>query len=153
MKKVKLLKSKYIRGGFTLIEAVITLSIVCSLILVTSFEVKNFQAKFAEQQTMQQFKNTFKSTLNKSFLSKRDYYVVISKNSSSILFKSSDDKTYLKRIKLPKTLKYSKTESIIQIRKTSFVRPQTIKFHSSLTNQDYIYVIQMNWGEIIEKKA
>lgn len=148
---VKLLKSR--RSGFTLVESVIVLTIFCILILATNLGVKDYQSKIAERQSMQQFKNLFKNTLNEAFLSGKDYNIVISSNSNSVVFKSNENNVFFARLKFPNTIKYFKNESTIQVRRAGLIRPQTIKFYSNLTNHNYIYVIQMNWGEIIEKNT
>ncbi|MFC6323032.1 type II secretion system protein [Companilactobacillus baiquanensis] len=148
---VKLLKSR--RFGFTLAESVIVLAIFCILILATNLGVKDYQSKIAERQSMQQFKNLFKNTLNEAFLSGKDYNIVISSDSNSVVFKSNENNVFFARLKFPNTIKYFKNESTIQVRRTGLIRPQTIKFYSNLTNHNYIYVIQMNWGEIIEKNT
>lgn len=141
------------RLGFTLIESVVVLVIFCSVIFATSVSVKDYQVKIEEKQSMQQFKNVFRNTLNKAFLTGKDYNIVISKKSNSAIFKSNSNDDFLVRIKFPKTISYFKAESTIQIRRNGLIRPQTIKFYSTMTKQNYIYVIQMNWGEIIEKKT
>ncbi|MFD1417878.1 type II secretion system protein [Companilactobacillus keshanensis] len=149
MKKDKLLRIH--RFGFTLVESVIALAIFCSIVFATSLGVRNYQARVDEKQSMQQFKNVFKNTLNEAFLTQRYYNITISKSSHSALFKTNDDDSYKVRVKFPDTVNFLQSKSTIQIRRNGLIKPQTIKFHSDLTNINYVYVVQMNWGEIIDK--
>ncbi|WP_125715004.1 type II secretion system protein [Companilactobacillus kedongensis] len=139
------------RLGFTLVESVIALAIFCSIIFATSLGVKNYQARVDEKQSMQQFKNVFKNTLDEAFLTKRDYNVALKKEEHSALFKSNDTDSYKVLVKFPDTVNYIQSNSTIQIRRNGLIKPQTIRFHSDLTNINYVYVVQMNWGEIIDK--
>lgn len=139
------------RFGFTLVESVIALAIFCSIIFATSLGVKNYQARVDEKQSMQQFKNVFKNTLDEAFLTKRDYNVALKKEEHSALFKSNDTDSYKVLVKFPDTVNYIQSNSTIQIRRNGLIKPQTIRFHSDLTNINYVYVVQMNWGEIIDK--
>lgn len=150
------------RRAFTLLETVIALSISCSIFVISLYNLKEYQQRVEEQQTLEWFKNTFKSMLNYCYLNKRAIRVHF--DSNKITFNLDEgtnnfdpgkgiNKTELKKHILPKTLKVSENfKKIYRIDSAGEAPPMTVTFVSTLTNRTYIYKIQMNWGEIVEQK-
>lgn len=129
-------------------ETVIVLAIVCSMISITISGIKNYQARLDERIALQQFKNGWKNALNEAFLRKTYVYLSIHTDGKPIHFWTQDGK-YDQYINLPKTLAYVGRKFDADISNTGSTSPVTMKFHSTLNNHDYVYKIQMDWGEIV----
>lgn len=150
------------RRAFTLLETVIALSISCSIFVISLYNLKNYQQRIEEQQTLKWFKDTFKSMLNYCYLNKRA--IIVHFDSNKITFNLDEgannfdsvegiNKAELKKRILPKTLKVSENfKRKYRIAPNGEAPPMTVTFKSTLTNRTYIYKIQMNWGEIVEQK-
>lgn len=142
------------RKAFTLLETVIALGISCSLLIISIYNLKNYQDRVEEQQTLEWFKDTFKSMLNYCYLNKRAVLVRFENNKITFNSDVGTNKAQIRSRNLPKTLSVSENfKRTYRISSSGEAPPVTIKFKSTLTKHTYIYKVQMNWGEIVEKKT
>ncbi|PMD70218.1 hypothetical protein [Companilactobacillus nuruki] len=145
------------RKAFTLLETVISLTIFCSLIIISTINLKDYHAQVEEKQAIESFKNTFKSSFNYCYLNKMALKIYVDKTENIISFNavgngSKDlNKAIIKKVKFPKTLSIVKFENGYTIGNSGQAAPATIIFNSQLTNKTYTYKIQLGWGEIVEK--
>ncbi len=140
------------RSAFTLLETVIGLFIICSLVTISSWNLKGYQAQVEEKQSIEWFKNTFKNTMNSCFLTKKVGGLKIDKNKNQLMFSvPRPDGTHkvLKKT-FPQNLEIISKKNDFDISNNGQISPLTIKFESKLTKKIYAYKIQMGWGEIIE---
>lgn len=143
------------KPAFTLIETTISLGIVCSLMIISIYNLKNYQARVEEQQALEWFKDTFKSAFDYSYLHGVATNLTIAPD--SIEFNADQRTTGKKNYRfhkfrmLPKALKAGNSKTTYTIFKSGQAAPITIKFKSSLTHRSYSYKVQMGWGEIIEE--
>lgn len=147
------------RRAFTLLETTIGLAIVCSMVLIASYNLHDYQAKVEEHQALEWFKNSLKSTFNHSYLSKRAAILYLDPVEHSIEIVPGGEKNksrYQKRI-FPKTLRFASNAhmkyEIYKSGQSAPTIPITIGFYSELTHKRYIYAIQMGWGEIIASET
>lgn len=144
-----------VRPAFTLLETVIGLVIVCSTIMISVYNLKDYQAHIEERQAIEWFKNSFKSTFNYCYLNHKTANVYLMQNQNRIKFdiqKDNQNKSHNKELKLPRGLKIDNQKKYI-IGVNGQGGPAVITFHSTLTNKIYSYTVQMGWGEISENKA
>jgi len=146
-----------VRKAFTLLETVISLTIMCALVSLSVYNLKDYQARVEEKQAIEWFKNSFKSTFNYCYLHNRTaiFYWLPQKNSIQfdILQPSGSEKNY-RVLKLPKTLRVASNSAIhYAISQHGQGSMMSLKFHSELTHKNYAYKIQFGWGEIIEGKT
>lgn len=134
------------KAGFTIIETTIGLMIVCSLIAISVWNLKDYQARIEERQTLQWFKGKFKDSMNYAYLNREEVKVVV----DSKYLQFSNGKSQIKR-NLPKTLKLNSGHQVFRISRSGETAPRTVIFESTLTHSKYEYTIQMGWGEIVEK--
>ena len=142
-----------IRNGFTLLETVIVLAIFSLTMAVSLYNLRDYQAKVEEKQALEWFKNNFKNTFNYCFLYQRVEELQIN-NYHKISFVSIDGHRKNHILKLPKTLSVSASDNKKYfIYDSGQAPPITITFQSKLTHREYIYKIQMGWGEIVETQG
>ncbi|APX72387.1 type II secretion system GspH family protein [Companilactobacillus allii] len=153
IKRKSLIKQYKSKAGFTLIEAVFTLIIICSLALATSFGMKDYQQRIQEKQTLEEFKVNLRDMFNYSYLYKRTSVFQYYKDKDYISFRDlSDRDRYYHEVKLSKTLHILNSENIVHyVSREGQTSPMTIIFKSELTGKKYIFKIQMLWGEINEE--
>ena len=144
------------RPAFTLLETTISLAIVCSMALIASYNLHDYQAKIEEQQALEWFKNNLKGMFNYCYLNHESAVLYIDPSDHSIEIAPDnklDSPRYQKRI-FPKSLKFNSNSNLkYSIYKAGQASSITISFNSDLTHQKYHYVIQTGWGEIIESKT
>lgn len=148
------MKQQSLRFGFTILEMVISLAIICSFATISIYGLKDYQSRVEEQQFLESFKSTFKNVFNYCYLNKTAATIDIYPKTNIIIFEFN--KTYRKsiRMKLPKSLEVSKSlEKTYYISQKGMSSPETISFYSKLKHKCYIYKIQMSWGEVIEKSS
>lgn len=149
------------RRAFTLLETIISLTIFCSLVIVSFSNIGNYYQRVQEHQAIEQFKNTFNSAFNYCYLNKKTIKLYFNRKENSIEINISNSKrtnlinerTKIREIKFPKTLKIVKFQQQYTIHNTGFAAPMTIELKSQLTNKVYLYKIQMGWGEIVESST
>lgn len=139
------------RQGFTLIETVIGLAIVCSLLVVSVWNLKDYQARIEERESLEWFKNSFKNEMNYSYLNRKPAYLKIRGDHVTFGRHAVNGKIILKKKIFPKSLRNTNGPIDYFIGKSGQSAPKTIIFESKLTHRKYEYRIQMGWGEIIEK--
>jgi len=144
-----------VRRAFTLLETVITLTIMCTLVAISIYNIKDYQARIEEKQALEWFKSTLKSSFNYCYLHNRTAILYWLPDENSIQFdilQPSGTKKNYRKLKLPRTLRVAKKEAIhYAISQSGQAAPMSIKFHSELTKKNYSYKIQFGWGEIIEE--
>lgn len=146
---------KICRTGTTLLEVVIGLAIFCSLVTVSLYNIKDYQARIEEEQSLEWFKNTFKTAFNRAYLTDQDSKFIIEKN-NTIIFDMRGNYKKTKHIerKLPSSLSfYENSRGEYKIYGSGEASPVTITVNSALTHRKYVYKIQMGWGEIIDETA
>jgi len=145
-----------VRLGFTLLETVIGLGIFCFLTTISLYNLKDFQAKVEEKQTLEWFKDSFKTAFNEAYLTRQSATFNI-ENNREVVFTITKDGRGAKRIisrVFPSTMKiYKSSSNQYAISYTGEAQPVTITIKSDLTKKKYIYTFQMGWGEITEKKT
>lgn len=143
-----------IRNGFTLLETVIVLAIFSLTMAVSLYNLRDYQAKVEEKQALEWFKNNFKNTFNYCYLNGTSGFLNLEPENHAIRFQLMDHPGKHKKLILPKTLsvKESKLKRYV-IYLSGQAAPITITFQSKLTHREYIYKIQMGWGEIIETQG
>lgn len=139
------------RRGFTLIETVIGLAIVCSLLVVSVWNLKDYQARIEEKESLEWFENSFKNEMNYSYLNQKPAYLKIRDNHIIFGRYAISGKVVLKKKILPQTLRNTNGPIDYFIGRSGQSGPKTIIFESNLTHRKSEYRIQMGWGEIIEK--
>lgn len=139
------------KRGFTLIETIIGLAIVCGLIAVSVWNLKDYQARIEEKEGLEWFQNSFKNEMNHSYLFHKKANLRIRENKITFIRYAANGKAILKKKTLPKTLKNTNGPIDYFIGESGQSGPRTIIFTSQLTHRKYEYRIQMGWGEIIEK--
>ena len=143
------------RKAFTLLETVIGLGIFCFLTTISLYNLKDYQAKLEEKQSLEWFKDTFKGVFNHAYLTHRSSKFMID-NGNTIIFDISAENKETKEIKrkLPSTLKFNEnSRKEYTISSSGQASPVTIIIKSTLTNRTYKYTVQLGWGEIIEEKT
>lgn len=137
------------RKGFTLLETVISLTIFCSLTLLSIYNLKDYQANMEEHQFLQWFQDSFKSTFNYCYLHKVGGRMVFDRD--KVIFHTYDGiKTRNQSKKIPKTLKITHGANSYLINSFGEAEPTTVIVESNLKHRKFFYKIQMSWGEIIE---
>lgn len=139
--------------AFTLIEAVISLTIFCTLASVSIYGIHNYQQRIEEKQIISQFKVNWHNMLNYSYLNgKRTRFLYdYDENTMTFTDNSNADK-FFHKIKLPKTLKNTKKHDVkISVSDNGTTSPNSIEIESALTHRTYNYTVQMMWGELVEK--
>lgn len=143
------------RKAFTLLETTISLGIVCSLMIISIYNFKDYQAQVEEHQALEWFKDTFKSAFDYSYLHKVATNMTIAPDAIEF---NADQKTATKKEyyfhkfhKFPKSLTAGNSKRTYTIFKSGQAAPITIEFKSDLTHKKYIYKVQMGWGEIVEE--
>ncbi|WP_218016040.1 hypothetical protein [Companilactobacillus nodensis] len=139
--------------AFTLIEAVISLSIFCTLISVSIYGLQNYRQQIEEKQTINQFKVNWHNMLNYSYLNKRRTTFFYEYDTNTMTFNDyTRSGKFSQEIKLPKTLKSNRGHDItINVSENGANSPRTIELKSTATHRIYHYAIQMMWGELVEK--
>jgi prepilin-type N-terminal cleavage/methylation domain len=144
------------KDGFTLLETVISLTIICILTTISIYNLKDYQAKMEERQSLEWFKNSFKNAFNKAFLTKSGIEVIVEKQNEVIFDITNNGKgsdIHISR-RFPKTIKiFESSNNSYMIYGSGQAKAVTFTFVSSLTNRKYKYVVQLGWGEIIETKT
>jgi len=146
-----------VRTGFTLLETVISLAIICLLVIISITNLKDYQARVEEKQAIEWFKNNFKNTMNYSYLNKKSASMHLDSKENTIEFVAtgiSIERKYYKKRVLPDSLRLTQEGDVkYLISKSGQSAPITISFTSKLTKKIYSYKIQLGWGEIIEEKT
>ncbi len=143
------------RLGFTLLETVIGLGIFCLLTTVSLYNLKDYQARLEEKQSLEWFKDTFKGAFNHAYLTHHSSKFMID-NKNTIIFDISAENKKTKEIKrkLPSTMSFNEnSQKEYTISSSGQASPVTITIKSTLTNKTYKYTVQLGWGEIIEEKT
>lgn len=144
------------KGGFTLLETVIGLFIFCSLTLLSFNNIKNYQDIVEERQSLEWFKNTFKSVFNDAYINQHASRFMIENHNKIIFDITGNKKGETKEISrtLPSTLRFSEnSKGEYRVSSTGEAPAATITIKSTLTNKTYIYRVQLGWGEITEEKT
>ncbi|MGQ2375636.1 hypothetical protein [Companilactobacillus zhachilii] len=146
---------KTCRTGTTLLEVVIGLAIFCTLTTISLYNIKDFQARVEEKQSLEWFKNTFKTAFNRAYLTGQESKFIIEENNTIIFdMRGNYKKTKQIKRKLPSSLSfYENSRNEYKIYGSGEASPVTITVNSTLTHRKYIYKIQMGWGEIIDETA
>lgn len=138
-----------------MLETTISLGIVCSLLIISLYNLKDYQARVEEYQALEWFKDTFKSAFDYSYLNGVATNMTIAPDTIEF---NADQKAATKKEyyfhkfhKLPKSLTTGNNKITYTIFKSGQAAPITIEFKSVLTHQKYTYKVQMGWGEIIEE--
>lgn len=141
------------RKGFTLLEVLLGLLIFCFLTTISLYNIKDYQARIEERQSLEWFKNTFKTAFNRAYLTGHESTFMIEKNNTIIFdVRGKYEKTKQIERKLPSWLSfYENSGSIYKIYGSGEGSPVTITVNSALTHKEYIYKVQMGWGEIIDE--
>lgn len=142
--------------AFTLLETMISLGIICSLLIISLYNLKGYQEHVEEQQSLVWFKDSFKNAFNYCYLNKRSGSLFLNQDNNKVTFnldgKNGKRKIYQK--KLPAFMSIvSASATGYWISSNGQGAPVTIIFKSALTKKKYIYKIQMGWGEINEIKT
>ncbi|AKP68270.1 type II secretion system protein [Companilactobacillus ginsenosidimutans] len=133
------------RRGFTLVEAALTLLIFCSLVLIGTLQVKNYQESTEEKLALKSFEDDWKNALNEGYL--RNYNVIVDVLDDRVIFIRDGNRH---DVLLPKTLSPTK-QLAINVSRSGETRPKTIEFKSTKSHKIYTYTIQLNWGLLLEK--
>lgn len=146
------------RSAFTLLETTIALSIVCFLVAISTWNLKDYQAKVAERQSLNWFRSTFKSAMNYAYLHNRPVELAIDATKGNIIFvlrnKHYEPGT-AKKLTLPKTLKIisKNNQTDYYIHKMGDNQTFKIRFQSQIDQKIYDFKVLTSWGEIIETQT
>lgn len=145
------------KAGFTLLETTIALFIVCSMVVISTWNLKDYQAKVSEKETLTWFKDNFKSAMNYSYIHNRAAGFQVETTSKKLIFnfdKRNVGRAPVKKITLPKTLTIVyKDSDDYSINKLGDNQTFKIGFKSAIDQKTYNFVVLTNWGEIIEKQT
>jgi len=146
-----------LRSGFTLLETVIGLAIVCAMALIATWNLKDYQINVEEKQAVEWFKNNFKTAFNYAYLNNNAATLNVNAESNRLVFTYNRNvgnrSIKLKRV-FPKTLQIWSNETQYTISNDGRARGNVvIDFTSTKTGHKYSYEIQMGWGELIETKT
>ncbi|KAE9565185.1 hypothetical protein FD33_GL001191 [Companilactobacillus paralimentarius DSM 13238 = JCM 10415] len=115
------------------------------------WNLKDYQARIEEKESLEWFENSFKNEMNYSYLNQKPAYLKIRDNHIIFGRYAISGKVVLKKKILPQTLRNTNGPIDYFIGRSGQSGPKTIIFESNLTHRKYEYRIQMGWGEIIEK--
>ncbi|AUI70781.1 hypothetical protein LAL01_14980 [Companilactobacillus alimentarius] len=136
-----------------ILETVIGLMIVCSLITISVINFNNYRAHVEEKQALEWFKGSFKNTMNYAYLNNKSASMKVEANRIDFLYTDIHGKRIDHKKKFPKTLTIVNAPVDYFIGRSGQSGPRTVIIHSKLSNEDYKYVIQLGWGEIVESKT
>ncbi|NVY97096.1 hypothetical protein HU830_08175 [Lactobacillus sp. DCY120] len=139
-------------GAFTLVEAVITLSLICGILLIPGI---NYQRQLEIQQekiALANFESNWNSTVKAAYLNHSLVIVQVNNSQHDILFRVFSQQIQSYHQHLPQSLACYSKKVLIKIKPNS-VQPQTIRFYSKLTGNNYYYRIQMKWGRLLVQKS
>ncbi|WP_409076864.1 hypothetical protein [Bombilactobacillus bombi] len=139
-------------AAFTLIEAVITLGIVCALLLLPTINYHEQLELQQEKIAVIAFQSNWHNLVNDSFLYNevRDLSFNSQKHQLQFIDPVHPERSYTQ--KLPAELECRLQKPFIRIT-CGEVTPQKIIFTSRTTKQQFKLTVQMHWGEIVEDKT
>lgn len=149
-----------VRTGFTLLEAVITLAVVCSMAFISIYGIKDYQKRIEEKQAIAWFKNTFKDAMNYRFLANQIAQLLIDDPKNELTFsyakknQKPTDVTSHRKMRMPKYLHLTGNHAdVYYIEPNGHNDSVHFAFYSDLTHRTYDFKILMGWGEIIEHQT
>ena len=131
--------------AFTLIETIVTLTIICLLVLMPTLYVKNIKEQIILDSTTRQIRSTINKYLHRSTVEKKSYFLSYFDNNSSIQIMEPHQvsKVYLNR----HVRVYNFNNLYISNRGT--ISPRTITVKSG--SKEKKIKIQMTWGRMVEE--
>lgn len=149
---MSLLRINKFRYAFTLIESLITLTIVCIVLLLPTIDYRQQLELQQEKLALLAFQSNWHNWINDSFLYHEVRIISVNQQTHCLKFIDPNDPPRSYEQHLPRQLDCRLSRNFIRI-KSGEVTPQTIIFVSAATNQEYRFKVQMQWGELIEEKT
>ena len=131
--------------AFTLIETIVTLSVVCLLVLMPTLYVKNIKEQIVLDSTTNQIKSTINKYLHLSVVERKPYFLSYFDNNSSIQIMEPHK---VSKIYLDKHIKVYNLDNFY-ISNKGTISPRTITVKNG--DKEKKIKIQMTWGRMIEK--
>ncbi len=146
--------------GFTLIETVVTLAVVCLLVLMPTLYVKNIKEQVVLDNSTRQVKSTInkylhlatvkkKSTINKylhlATVKKKSYFLSYFDNNSSIQIREPHK---VSQVYLDKHIRVYNFDNLY-ISNRGTISPRTITIKND--KKENKIKIQMTWGRMVEE--
>lgn len=132
--------------GFTIIETVITLSVICFLTLLGTLYLSDFRSKIIFTNSVQQFKTSLDQACRQAAIRKENILIDYYPNSHLLEMKGNN---YYRKISFATNLKIDQISNF-RIADSGSISPRTIKF-SDGKNKAKIK-IQMTWGRMINEE-
>lgn len=131
--------------GFTLIETVITLTIVCLLVSMPTLYVKNIKEQVVLDNNTRQVKSTLNKYLHLATVKKKSYFLSYFDNNSSIQIKEPDK---VSKVYLDKHIRVYNFDNLY-ISNRGTISPRTITVKNG--KKENKIKIQMTWGKMVEE--
>lgn len=145
IKMAKLDKSN--SKGFTLLEALITLFIVCLLATVGSLQLKEYRTQLVFYAAIEKFRNSFERASRMAVLKNQNVCIDYSEYDRCLIIKSKNGE---ERIDMPANLTIFNRNANLhnyEIQRNGSVSPTTLRFAYGKYSKKLR--IQMTWGKII----
>ncbi|UQS82496.1 type II secretion system GspH family protein [Bombilactobacillus folatiphilus] len=154
MELLSVLRNKH--AAFTLIEAVISLGIICTILLLPANDYRKQQINQQEKLALTQFEYYWRESLKVAFLNQKPCTIVINNTEHKIYYESASFTSGRIVQNLPKTMtsdfNTNQGRSLeFKISGKGTVSPASIYFYT--TKKRYKYTIQMLWGQLIAQKS
>ncbi len=127
--------------GFTLIETVVTLAVVCLLVLMPTLYVKNIKEQVVLDNSTRQVKSTINKYLHLATVKKKSYF----DNNSSIQIKEPHK---VLQVYLDKHIRVYNFDNLY-ISNRGTISPRTITIKNG--KKEKKIKIQMTWGRMVEE--
>lgn len=131
--------------GFTLIETVVTLAVVCLLVLMPTLYVKNIKEQVVLDNSTRQVKTTINKYLHLATVKKKSYFLSYFDNNSSIQIKEPHK---VSQVYLDKHIKVYNFDNLY-ISNRGTISPRTITIKNG--KKEKKIKIQMTWGRMVEE--
>ncbi|AXQ18887.1 type II secretion system protein [Lactobacillus johnsonii] len=131
--------------GFTLIETVVTLAVVCLLVLMPTLYVKNIKEQVVLDNSTRQVKSTINKYLHLATVKKRSYFLSYFDNNSSIQIREPHK---VSQVYLDKHIRVYNFDNLY-ISNRGTISPRTITIKND--KKENKIKIQMTWGRMVEE--
>lgn len=131
--------------AFTLLESLVVLAIITMLFLLILPPANRSKQASAEWQFWSDLRVQWQAAQARAKVAHRSTTVVYEPDSHRFEFFWLTSHRQTESVAVPSTLVVDSYPRI-QILTNGYVRPQTIRLHSTLTNQQYQIRVQLGWG-------
>lgn len=141
------------QAAFTLLEAVITLGLVCALLLIPTNDYHEQLVDQQEQLALARFEYNWHTALKTVFITKHSCMILLDNQAHRIYFRSLGLPNHQEMVQdFPQSVTFEFDTNhgralSLELTSEAMVSPATIVFFTK--NKKYIYKIQMGWGQLI----